>query len=318
MPSSTAHPTILVTGGAGFIGSHIVEHFQGRAAEIRVLDNLRTGKRGNLAGLDHEFIEGSITDTTNLREALEGVDLVFHLAAFVSVAESMEQAALCDEINTEGTLRLLEEACDAGVRKLLLTSSAAIYGDGPITPTPESAPPSPKSPYATSKLEGERHGERFQREGRIEFAALRCFNVFGPRQDPASAYAAAVPVFMDRALRGEPLVIYGDGQQTRDFIYVKDVAAANAHIAEKGRTSLTGVFNVGQGSRTSILELCESIKSRAGSSSKIVFKEARPGDVLHSQADTGRLQASGFQPRFTIDDALEETFQWYQQAERQS
>jgi nucleoside-diphosphate-sugar epimerase len=185
---------ILVTGGAGFIGSHIVEHYQGKAAEIRVLDNLRTGYRHNLDGLDCTFIEASVTDRAAVREALHEVDLVFHLAALVSVPESMEKPAECVEINVTGLLILLEEAAAAGVQKVVFASSAAIYGDNPEEPKRELMLPEPKSPYAITKLDGEYYLEMFRRERNLETASIRFFNVFGPRQDPKGAYAAAVPI----------------------------------------------------------------------------------------------------------------------------
>jgi len=196
---------ILVTGGAGFIGSHIVEHYQESGAEIRVLDNLRTGYRHNLDGLRHHFIEGSVTDRALVRQAVDGVDYVFHLAAMVSVPESMANPGECVDINVHGLLNVLEEAAAAGVRKLVFASSAAVYGDNPTVPKTETMLPEPKSPYAITKLDGEHYLGLFQREGLLETAALRFFNVFGPRQDPNSAYAAAVPIFIRKALAGEPI-----------------------------------------------------------------------------------------------------------------
>ena len=208
---------VLVTGGSGFIGSHLVESFQGEA-EVRVLDNLRTGYRKNLEGFDCEFITASVTDREQVREAVQGVDYVFHLAAMVSVPESVDRPEECENINTLGTQVILEEAAAAGVKKLCFSSSAAIYGDDPTVPKIETMAPQPKSPYASTKLAGEQLCQNFHNEGRLPTASLRYFNVFGPRQDPASAYAAAVPIFIHRALAGEDITIYGDGEQTRDFI----------------------------------------------------------------------------------------------------
>ena len=228
---------VLVTGGAGFIGSHIVEHFQGRA-EVRVLDNLRSGFKHNLAGFEHEFIEASILDREAVRRAVEGVDYIFHLAAMISVPESMAKPIECNELNTNGTLVVLEEAAKAGVKKLVLSSSAAIYGDNPVVPKVETMFPEPKSPYAITKLDGEYYCRMFAAEGKLQTACLRYFNVFGPRQDPKSQYAAAVPIFIHRALKHEPITIYGDGEQTRDFIYVKDIAAANVYAATQPATRM--------------------------------------------------------------------------------
>src|SRR5215469_972210 len=270
---------ILVTGGAGFIGSHIVEHFQGKA-EVRVLDNLRTGFKHNLAGFQYEFIEASILDRDAVRQAVQGVDYIFHLAAMISVPESMSKPIECDEINTRGTLIVLEEAAKAGVKKLVLSSSAAIYGDNPVVPKVETMFPEPKSPYAITKLDGEYYCKLFADEKRLSTAALRYFNVFGPRQDPKSQYAAAVPIFIHRALKNEPITIYGDGEQTRDFIYVKDIAAANAYFATQ--SSATGVFNVAYGGKITINDLCATICRLTASKSAVTHAAERSGDVKHS------------------------------------
>ncbi len=192
---------------------------------------MRSGFKRNLAGFKHEFIEASILDRAAVRRAMEGVDFVFHLAAMVSVPESMQKPVECNEINTTGTLVVLEEAARAKVKKLVFSSSAAIYGDNPVTPKIETMLPEPKSPYAITKLDGEFYCGMFAGEGRLATACLRYFNVFGPRQDPKSQYAAAVPIFIDRAVKHQPITIYGDGEQTRDFIYVKDIVAANVFFA---------------------------------------------------------------------------------------
>jgi len=223
---------VLVTGGAGFIGSHVAEHFHNRA-EVRVLDNLCSGFKRNLAGFKHEFIEASILDREAVRRAMGGVDFVFHLAAMVSVPESMQKPIECNAINTTGTLVVLEEAARAKVRKLIFSSSAAIYGDNPVTPKVETMLPEPKSPYAITKLDGEFYCGMFAREGRLATTCLRYFNVFGPHQNPKSQYAAAVPVFIDRAIKHQPITIFGDGEQTRDFIYVKDIVTANVFFATR-------------------------------------------------------------------------------------
>jgi UDP-glucose 4-epimerase len=299
---------ILVTGGAGFIGSHIVEHFQ-RNAEVRVLDNLRTGTRRNLHGLTHDFVEGSITDRGVVRAAMEGIDYVFHLAAMISVPESMQKPVECVEINTIGTLIVLEEAARAGVRKLCFSSSAAIYGDNPVVPKVETMSPEPRSPYAITKLDGEFYCAMFQREGLLETACLRYFNVFGPRQDPRGPYAAAVPIFIESALAGLPITIFGDGGQTRDFVNVKDVVAANAHFATT--PGLTGVINVARGGRTSIEELANRLIAITGSKSPVVHQPVRAGDVTHSTACIERLLASGFSPAADFEESLAATVKWF-------
>ena len=298
---------VLVTGGAGFIGSHIVEHFQGQA-EVRVLDNLRSGFKHNLAGLEHEFIEGSILDRDLVRQAVDGVDYIFHLAAMISVPESMQKPIECTEINTNGTLVVLEEAAKAKVKKLVLSSSAAIYGDNPVVPKVETMFPEPKSPYAITKLDGEYYCKMFTAEGRLQTACLRYFNVFGPRQDPKSQYAAAVPIFIDRALKHEPIAIYGDGEQTRDFIFVKDIVAANVHLATTGHC---GVFNVAYGKRLTINDLVAKILRITKSSSTVTHGPERLGDVKHSMAAVDKLLATGFTPSGDFDGGLAKTIDYF-------
>ena len=299
---------VLVTGGAGFIGSHIVEHFQGKA-EVRVLDNLRSGFRHNLAGFECELIEGSILDRDCVRRAVEGVDYVFHLAAMISVPESMAKPIECSEINTHGTLVVLEEAARAGVRKLVLSSSAAIYGNNPVTPKLETMIPEPKSPYAITKLDGEFYCNLFAQERNLPTACLRYFNVFGPRQDPGSQYAAAVPIFIHRALAHAPITIYGDGEQTRDFIFVKDIAAANVCFATQ--SPATGVFNVAYGQRITINELATTICGLTGSRSQIKHAAERAGDVKHSMAAVDRLRSAGFTPTGNLSDGLRATVEFF-------
>jgi UDP-glucose 4-epimerase len=299
---------VLVTGGAGFIGSHIVEHFQGKA-EVRVLDNLRSGFLRNIEPFKVEFIEGSVLDTEILKRAMEGVDYVFHLAAMISVPESMGKPVECVQINTIGTLNVLEAAAQAGVKKMTLSTSAAIYGDNPIVPKREDMFPEPKSPYAETKLSGEYYCGIYTKEGRLDTACLRYFNVFGPRQDPKSQYAAAIPIFISKALRDEPITIFGDGEQTRDFIYVKDIAAANAFFATESPE--TGVFNVAYGGRISINDLAKKIIAILGSKSEIIYKPERPGDVKHSTAAIDKLKKAGFTPSSNFDKGLEATVDFF-------
>ena len=302
---------VLVTGGAGFIGSHIVEHFQGKADEIRVLDNLRSGYRKNLQGLEHTFIEGSITDRAVVREAVDGVDYVFHMAAMISVPESMGKPIECVEINTTGTLVVLEEAAKAGVKKMCFSSSAANYGDNPVVPKIETMLPEPKSPYAITKLDGEYYCDMFSREGKLATGVMRYFNVFGPRQDPGSAYAAAVPIFIDKAAKGETITIFGDGEQTRDFIYVKDIVAANVFLAMNDTPS--GFFNVAYGGRLTINDLAKKIIELTGSSSKIEYAPERAGDVKHSMASIEKITAAGFKPTSSFDEGLQATIDFFLQ-----
>jgi UDP-glucose 4-epimerase len=300
---------ILITGGSGFIGSHIVELYQDKAVEIRVLDNLRTGYRHNLDGLRHTFIEGSITDRELVKKAVEGVDYIFHLAALVSVPESMAKPGECVDINVHGLLNVLEEASAAGVKKLVFASSAAIYGDNPTVPKLETMLPEPKSPYAITKLDGEYYLGMFQNEGKLETAAIRFFNVFGPRQDPKGAYAAAVPIFIEKAVRNEPITVYGDGEQTRDFIYVKDIVGALTFAVET--PGVTGVFNAGYGGQITINDLADGLIKAAGSDSRIIHAAERAGDVRHSRASADKLRAAGWIPRHSLDEGLARTLEFF-------
>lgn len=299
---------ILITGGSGFIGSHIAEHFQGKA-DVRVLDNLRSGYRKNLDGLDVEFIEGSVTDSKAVAQAVKGIDYVFHLAAMISVPESMDKPIECVDINASGTLTVLKECASAGVKKLCLSSSAAIYGDNPIVPKLETMFPEPKSPYAVTKLDGEYYCKMFADEGWLETACMRYFNVFGPRQDPGSAYAAAIPIFIAKAINNEPITIFGDGEQTRDFIYVKDIVAANAYLAQT--PGLTEVYNVAYGKRQTINDIAARIIELTNSTSEIKYLPARAGDVKHSQADISKITAAGFVPTSNFDTGLEKTIEFF-------
>jgi UDP-glucose 4-epimerase len=300
---------ILITGGAGFIGSHIVEHYQGIADEIRVLDNLRTGYRHNLDGLNCTFIEGSITDRALVEQAVAGVDYVFHLAALVSVPESMAKPGECVAINVLGLLNVLEAAATAGVKKLVFASSAAIYGDNPTVPKLETMLPEPKSPYAITKLDGEYYLGMYHAEGRLETAAIRFFNVFGPRQDPKGAYAAAVPIFIEKAVRNEPITVYGDGEQTRDFIYVKDIVGALAFSVET--PGVTGVFNAGYGGQISINQLAAELIAAAGSTTVVRHGPERAGDVKHSRASAAKLRAAGWIPQSSLAEGLAATLGFF-------
>jgi len=307
---------VLVTGGAGFIGSHLVEELHRRAA-VRVLDNLHSGYRHNIEGFDHEFIEASITDRDAVRRAMKGVDYVFHLAALISVPESMERPIDYVNVNSVGTLVVLEEAERAGVKKLVFSSSAAVYGDNPEVPKTESMIPEPQSAYAVTKLDGEHYCALF--DGRsaprgglgsgLRTACVRYFNVFGPRQDPRSQYAAAIPIFVDRALAGETVTIFGRGDQTRDFVFVKDVAAANIAIAQKADAA--GVFNVGGASSITIGRLAEKIIALTGSDSAVAHAPPRAGDVRHSLAAIDRLEETGFRLTGDFDRDLKATVEWF-------
>ncbi len=297
--------TILVTGGAGFIGSHIVEHFQ-RTDDVIVLDSLRSGFKQNIDQFRVRFIHGSVSDGALVDDIMRGVDYVFHLAALVSVPESMEKPADTVEINVRGTLHVLEAARTHNVKKVVISSSAAIYGDNPTVPKVETMLPEPRSPYAITKLDDEYYGRMFTADFGLPVACLRYFNVFGPRQNPKSQYAAAVPIFIDRCLRGEEIVIYGDGEQTRDFVYVKDIVAANVRAATSG---MTGVYNVANGRSVSINELAKMIVRLTDANVPVRHATVRAGDVKHSLADVGRMKSTGFVARTTLEDGLQQTIE---------
>jgi len=287
----------LVTGGAGFIGSHLVRHLLPHGS-VTVLDNLVTGNRDNLADLPIDFVQGSILDPQLISQSLVGVTHVFHLAAMVSVPESVKNPSRCHEINVTGTRQVLQAATRAGAQRFVLASSCAIYGNDPTMPKSESLPPAPTSPYADSKLAG----EKLCAESVLPAVALRLFNVYGPRQDPLGPYAAAVPRFFQAAQTGSPLTIHGDGLQTRDFVYVGDVAAAFAHVAF--RPELGGVLNVASSQSTSILQLAQTIRSITHSSSPITHTPARAADVRFSSASIERLRATGWSPKYLLPQGL--------------
>ncbi len=297
----------VITGGAGFIGSHIAEYLSGEGHQVIVLDSLRTGFEKNLDGLNVQFKKEDIRDKDLVEELVQGANGIFHLAALVSVPESLLNIKECIDINTLGTINILEAAKKNHGCKVVLSSSAANYGDNPILPKIETMTPEPMTPYAVTKLDGEFYLKMYQDQWSIPTASLRYFNVFGPRQNPKSAYAAAVPIFINNALQNKPITIYGDGLQTRDFIYVKDVVKANILASQTG----SEMYNVALGHSTSILELAERIIEITNSKSKIQFLEERSGDIKHSKADPSKFNNLGFKPDYSIAKALEETIDFY-------
>lgn len=299
----------VITGGAGFIGSHIAEHLSNEGHQVLILDSLRTGFENNLNGLNVEFVKGDIRDENLVNEVISGASGVFHLAALVSVPESLLKIKECIEINTIGTINILEAAKNNTDCKVVLSTSAANYGNNPVLPKVETMFPEPMTPYAITKLDGEYYLKMYLDQYQVPTASLRYFNVFGPRQNPESAYAAAVPIFINKALQNEPITIYGDGSQTRDFIYVKDVVKANILASQKGNET----YNVALGHSTSVLELAEKIIKITNSKSQIKFLEERPGDIKHSKANPEKFNQLGFKPEYTIDRALEETILFYHQ-----
>ena len=299
----------VITGGAGFIGSHIAEHLSKEGHKVTILDSLRTGFEHNLNGLNVDFVKGDIRDENLVNEVIDGASGVFHLAALVSVPESLLKIRECIEINTIGTINILEAAKNNSGCKVVLSTSAANYGNNPVSPKVETMSPEPMTPYAITKLDGEYYLKMYLDQYQVPTASLRYFNVFGPRQNPESAYAAAVPIFINKALQNEPITIYGDGLQTRDFIYVKDVVKANILASKKGDET----YNVALGHSTSVLELAEKIIKITNSKSQIKFLDERPGDIKHSKANPSKFNQLGFKPEYTIDKALEETILFYHQ-----
>ncbi len=297
----------VITGGAGFIGSHIAEHLSSLGNKVTILDSLRTGFENNLEGFNVNFVKGDIRDKELVEELTKDANAIFHLAALVSVPESLLHIKECVEINTIGTLNILEAAKNNPGCKVVLSSSAANYGDNPVLPKIETMVPEPMTPYSITKLDGEYYLKMYNDQWNVPTASLRYFNVFGSRQNPKSEYAAAVPIFINKALQNKPLTIYGDGLQTRDFIYVKDVVKANLLASKTGRET----YNVALGHSTTILELAENIIEITNSKSKIQFLEERPGDIKHSQANPTKFNALGFKPEYSIQEALEETINYY-------
>ncbi len=303
---------VLITGGAGFIGHHLAIAWRRRGAEVVVLDNFRTGRRANIAAVraatgeaGFTLVEGSITDPEAVARAMEGCTVVHHLAAQVSVPESVERPRECVDINVNGLLTVLDAAKARGVSRVVFSSSAAVYGDDPRSPKTEDMAPSPKSPYGITKLDGEYYLRMYAELHGVPAVSLRYFNVFGPRQDPRSVYAAAVPIFIERARSGRAITVFGDGAQTRDFVYVEDVAAANILAATHPDAGRGEVFNVAQGGVTTIADLARTIVALTGSSSPIEFAPERPGDIRHSRADISRIRAQlGFDPKTSLAEGL--------------
>lgn len=295
-----------MTGGAGFIGSHIAEALVARGDEAHIVDDLSLGKKANVprGAVLHQ---GSILDRQLLREAFRGATFVFHEAALPSVPRSIEDPFSSNEVNVTGTLNVLAEARDAGVEKVIFAASSSAYGDTPTLPKVESMPPNPKSPYAVTKLAGEMYCRTFHEVYGLRTTALRYFNVYGPRQDPNGAYAAVIPRWIERAKRGAPLPIYGDGTQTRDFTYVGDAVQANLLAAET-KASDGAVINVGAGGRTRLLDVARTILDVTRSTSTIEHLDPRKGDIAHSQADVAlATKLLGYKPSIALRDGLART-----------
>jgi nucleoside-diphosphate-sugar epimerase len=303
----------LVTGGAGFIGSNIVHALLARNQQVRVLDNLATGRLANLADVMDaiEFINGDIRDLDTCRKALQGIRFVLHQAAIPSVPRSVKDPITSSAVNIQGTLSMLVAARDQGVERFVFASSSSVYGDTPTLPKTESMTPNPQSPYAVTKLAGEHLCRVFARAYGLTAIALRYFNVYGPRQDPTSTYAAVIPRFISSCLMEKTATIFGDGTQSRDFTFVEDCVAANLLACE---ARLTGgeVCNIGTGSRSMVTELHAMIRRIVGKGAPPEFGPSRTGDVKHSLADISLAQALlGYTPKHTLASGLERTIQWF-------
>ena len=307
----------LVTGGAGFIGSHIVHTLLEQGASVRALDNFSTGKRENLEGLISQFdgsqlevFEGDLRDASRVEEAVRGIDIIFHEAAFVSVPQSMEEPQTCFDVNITGTSLLFGAARRAGVRRAVVASSAAVYGESGALPLIEETPLQPRSPYAVSKRVDEMYAELFTVSFGFEVVALRYFNVYGPRQRPDSMYAAAVPIFARRLLDNRPVTVFGDGRQTRDLINVHDVVRANL-IASEHPNAAGKVFNICTGVETRILDMLDVMYELLPNAPKPEFAEPRAGDICRSVGSPQKAEGvMGFQAQVSLVDGLKETIDW--------
>ena len=308
-------PQYLVTGGAGFIGSHLVRALVARGHGVRVVDNFSTGRRENLAEVTGrlELVEGDITDRATIEAAMRGIDYVLHEAALPSVPRSVADPLTTDLHNVRGTLEVLVAARDAKVKRVVQACSSSAYGDTPTLPKSESMKPAPLSPYACSKVAGELYGCAFHHTYGLEYVGLRYFNVFGPRQDPASQYAAVIPKFITAYIQGRPPLVFGDGSQSRDFAFVDNVVQAN--LAACTAPDAPGkVFNIACGERTSLLDVLELLKDAFGRRLEPRFEARRAGDVLHSLADISLARTClGYAPEVFFAEGLRRTVAWYRE-----
>jgi UDP-glucose 4-epimerase len=304
----------LVTGGAGFIGSHLVEALLEEGHAVRVVDNLSTGNVANLDGVRDriELMIGDLSDPGVARESMRGVEVVFHQAALASVPRSVADPMATHQACVTGTLNVLIAARDARVRRVVYAASSSAYGASERLPKRETDPTLPLSPYAVAKLAGEQYCAAFSNVYGLETVRLRYFNVFGPRQSPDSPYAAVIPRFLEAMMAGRRPHIHGDGQQSRDFSFIGDVIQANLRAAETPGVS-GRVYNVACGRRTSLLDLVEKMNALLGTDIEPIHEAPRPGDVRHSQADIGRAQAElGYEPQWDVDRGLMRCWEWFQ------
>jgi nucleoside-diphosphate-sugar epimerase len=304
---------VLVTGGAGFIGSHIVERLVKEKHQVKVIDNFSTGHRKNLAAVAAkiELVEGDIRDLSAVRQAMRGCGIVFHEAALCSVSRSVDNPGDTNAVNIDGTLNILLAARDEGVKRVVSASSSSVYGDSKVLPKRETQTPAPASPYAVTKLTGELYSRNFYRLYGLETFSLRYFNVFGPRQDPDSPYAAVIPRFISALLKGDPPVIEGDGRQSRDFSYIDNIVAANL-AAMTAPSGLGEAFNVACGQRTTIAHLEKHLTKLLGVAVRPVHVSPRPGDIRHSLADISKAEnLLSYRPVVDTVTGLKYAVDWY-------
>jgi nucleoside-diphosphate-sugar epimerase len=304
-----------VTGGAGFIGSHLVEHLVAAGQEVTVLDDCSTGKRENIAAWNDriDFVEGSVVDLATCRRAVAGADFVLHQAALASVPRSLKDPVATHHANVTGTLNVLIAARDTGVKRVVYAASSSAYGNTPELPKHEEMVPRPLSPYGVSKLAGECYLRAFHASFGVQVIALRYFNVFGPRQDPKSQYAAVVPRFITAALADEPPSIYGDGEQTRDFTFVANVVHANMLACEAPAEACGEAYNVGCGSAVSLNALWRRIAELTHCTARARYEPSRAGDVHDSLASLARSRrALGYEPLMDLDGGLRATVEWFE------
>ncbi len=302
---------VLITGGAGFIGSNLADELA-RENDVVILDDLSSGRIENIKELlkndNVRFIKGSITDLNLLQESFTGIDYVFHQAAIPGVPDSIKDPCKSNSVNINGTLNVLIAARDNGVKKLIFATSCAVYGDSTVPPISETAQPDPGSPYAVAKLACEYYCSVFNKLFNLPSASLRYFNVYGPRQNPDSEYAAVIPKFIVKALSCESPVIYGDGLQTRDFVFVKDVVRANIVAAESRET---GIFNIGSGRGISINELAATVISLTGKNIGLKYAPVREGDIKYSHASIEKARKINYKPEYSLEKGLKETTGWF-------
>ena len=308
----------LVTGGAGFIGSNIVEALLEKGEKVRVVDNFSTGKRENIAPFIEriELMEADILDSDTMKEACKGIDYILHQAALPSVPRSVADPISSNRVNVDGTVNILWAAKEAGVKRVVYASSSSVYGNQPTLPKQEDMPAAPLSPYAISKYAGELYARIFHQIYGLSTVSLRYFNVFGPRQDPNSQYAAVIPIFINALMTGKPPVIFGDGEQSRDFTFVKNVVRANI-LAAQAEDPSGHVMNIACGQRITLNQLVQKLRGIINSHADPIYTSPRPGDIRHSLADISKAdRLLNYKPTYSMEEGLKKTVDWFKSSNR--